>query len=141
MVYDKVSLQWRVNVQSNVIWFNGRVLRRPAKACLMQLCKVVPAKPIFAHAPKTVCDVMSSFIIRQGSVIRSDRDICDLQWQNKLPCILSESQAIMSGSNFYVLDPLKEMFLCHVNTDIDCFLRVCIQPTTQKHPVPLQSTE
>ena len=56
---DKVSLQWRLNVQGNVIWFNGRTLRRPAKVCIVQLCTVVPAKPIFAQAPKTVCDVMS----------------------------------------------------------------------------------
>jgi len=87
-------------VQSNVIWFNRKALRRPAKACLVQLCTLVTAKPIFAQAPTTVCDVMSSFIIRKGSVIRSDRDICDMQWQDKLPCILSESQAILSGSNF-----------------------------------------
>jgi hypothetical protein len=97
---DKVSLQWRLNVQSNIFWFNRTALRRPAKACLVQLCTVAPAKPIFAQAPKTVCDVMSSLIIRQGSVIRSNRDICDLQWQDKLPCILCESQAILSGSNF-----------------------------------------
>lgn len=71
---DKVSLQWRINVQSNVIWFNGTALR-PAKACLVQLCTVVPAKPIFAKAEKTVCDIMSSFIIWKGSVIRSNRDM------------------------------------------------------------------
>jgi hypothetical protein len=97
---DKVSLQWRLNVQSNVIWFNGRTLRRPAKIGIVQLCTVVPAKLIFAQAARTVCDVMSSLIIRKGSVIRSNRDICDLQWQDKLPCILSESQAILSDSNF-----------------------------------------
>jgi len=103
MVYDKVSLQWRLNVQSNVIWFNGRALRTPAKSCLVQLCMVVPAKPIFAKAPKIECDVISSFIIRKGSVIRSDRDICDLQWQDKLPFNLSESQAILSGSKSFVV--------------------------------------
>ena len=90
-------------MQSNVIWFNGRALRRPAKACPVQLCVVIPAKPIFAKAPKIECDVISSFITRKGSVIRSNRDICDLQWQDKLPFILSESQAILSGSKFFVL--------------------------------------
>lgn len=63
---DEVSLYWRLNVQSNVIWFNGRALRRPAKACRMQLCTLLPAKPIFAKASETVCNVMSSLIIRKG---------------------------------------------------------------------------
>jgi len=90
-------------MQSKVIWFNRRALRRPAKACLVQLCTLVPAKPIFAKAPKIVCDIMLSNIIRKGSVIRSNRDICDLQWQDKLPFIWSESQGILSGSKFFVV--------------------------------------
>jgi hypothetical protein len=54
------------SVQSNVIRFKGRALRRPAKARQVQLCTVLPVKSIFTKAPKTVCDVMSSFIIRKG---------------------------------------------------------------------------
>jgi len=95
-----MKMEQIVFIWFDVIWFKRTALRRPAKACLVQLCTVVPAKPIFAKAPKIVCDVTSSFIIRNDSVIRSSRDIRDLQWQDKLPFILYESQAILSGSNF-----------------------------------------